>query len=155
MLKLVILSLAILGLSHFAFAQTEDISAKITFKGNAVKKGVATNASIELSIPVGLHVNSNKPSGEYMIPTTATVKADGIRVGALIFPAGEDKMFPFSPTPINVYDGKVVFRFKLTVPRSFKGKTVKLIARVNFQACSDEVCYQPESRTVETSLRVR
>lgn len=153
--KLVIFSFVVLGLSHFTYAQTEDISATLKVKGNAVKKGITAKAVIEFVIPDGLHVNSNKPSGDFMIPTTASVKADKIKLGALIYPAGEDKMFPFSRTPINIYDGTVRFSFNVTVPRSFKGKTVKVTAKVNFQACSDEVCYQPESRTVETLIRVR
>jgi DsbC/DsbD-like thiol-disulfide interchange protein len=121
-----------------------------------VNRGGTTRSAVVLSIPGGLHVNSNRPDSEYSIPTTVTVTtAGGARTSGVTYPRGKNKKFQFSPNTINIYEGRVVFPFTLTVPRGFKGNVVRVTARVRFQACTDEVCYAPRTETVTLSARVR
>lgn len=150
-----ILFIALFLTGQQSFAQTEEISIKFGTKSRSVKKGSISKGELIIEIPQGLHVNSNRPTGEYMIPTIVMLTGDGVTINEIIYPEGENKTFPFSPVPISVYDGRVVIPFEFSIPRNFKARSAKLSAKVNFQACTDEVCYQPESRTVELTLRIR
>jgi len=107
-----------------------------------------------LSIPGGLHVNSNRPNSEYAIPTTARVSGTGVRVSGVTFPRGKNRKFQFSENSINVYDGTVRFPFTVTVPATFKGNIVRVRAVVRYQACTDEVCYPPKSKEITLTARV-
>ena len=119
-----------------------------------VTRGSRAKGSIMLSIPGGLHVNSNRPNSEYAIPTTARVSGTGVRVSGVTFPRGKNRKFQFSENSINVYDGTVRFPFTVTVPATFKGNIVRVRAVVRYQACTDEVCYPPKSKEITLTARV-
>ena len=134
-------------------ASAQTVSGSI---GNGtVSKGSAAKGSIVLSIPGGLHVNSNRPSSQYAIPTTVRVSGTGVRVSGVTFPRGKNRKFQFSEDTINVYEGTVRFPFTVNVPAGFKGNVVRIRAVVKYQACTDEVCYPPRSKEITLTARVR
>jgi DsbC/DsbD-like thiol-disulfide interchange protein len=121
----------------------------------SVKRGGSTRGTIVMSIPGGLHVNSNRPSGEYYIPTSVRLSGAGLKFGAISYPRGTNRKFEFSETTINVYEGRVTFTFNVTVPANFKGNTIKVRAVVKYQACTNEVCYPPKSKEITLTANVR
>lgn len=121
----------------------------------SVGKGTTARGSIVLRIPEGLHVNSYKPDNEYAIPTRVTVTGSGVNAFGVTYPPGKKRKFPFSETPISVYEGRAYFGFKVKVPENYKGKTIRVKASVRYQACTDEVCYAPKTKTVWITARVR
>ncbi len=148
---LTIAALLVVGTGVEAGAQT--VTGSI---GNGTAaKGAATRGSIVLSIPGNLHVNSSRPSTEYLIPTSVRLTGKGVRVSNVNYPRGKNRKFQFSDSPLNVYEGTVRFPFTVTVPANFKGNTVVVTAVVRYQACTDEVCYPPKSRTITLHARVR
>lgn len=127
-----------------------------TFSGSigTIKRGGAAKATIVMSVPNGLHVNSSRPNSEYAIPTVVRVSATGVKVGAVGYPRGKTRKFGFSEDSINVYEGQTVFNFNIAVPANFKGNVVKIRAIVRYQACTDEVCYAPKSKEITLTAKV-
>ena len=121
----------------------------------SVSRGSTARGSVVLSIPGGLHVNSNRPASEYAIPTTVRLTGTGVRVGRPTFPRGTNRKFQFSENLINVYEGTVRFPFTVNVPAGFKGDTIRVRAVVRYQACTDEVCYPPRTKEITLTARVR
>ena len=120
-----------------------------------VERGKAARGSVVLSIPGGLHVNSSRPASEYAIPTVVRVTGNGgVRVTGITYPRGKNRKFAFSESTINVYEGRVSFPFTVTVPTSYKGKTIRVTASVRYQACTDEVCYPPKTKNITLSAAV-
>lgn len=146
-----ILFLAVIFLADSVSAQT--VSGYIS-KGR-VTKGTTARGVIVLKIPKGLHVNSYRPRSEYAIPTRVSVSAVGARAFGVTYPPGKMKSFSFSDVPISIYDGRAVFGFKLRVPKGYRGRWVTVKARVRYQACTDEVCYRPTTKTINIRARVR
>jgi len=150
-------------LSRFAFlaavvaalalsAHAQSISGSI---GNGkVKRGVAARATVTLSIPGGLHVNSSRPGSEYAIPTTVRASARGLKIGGVVYPRGKNQKFEFSEDTINVYDGRTSFWFPVTVPANFTGDSIRVNVSVRYQACTNEVCYPPKTKTAVLTARV-
>ncbi|NNE97411.1 MAG: hypothetical protein HKN25_00175 [Pyrinomonadaceae bacterium] len=132
-----------------ANAQTVGGSLKTAIKGKTVRGYVV------LSIPKGLHVNSYRPKSEYAIPTRMNVSAVGAKAFGVTYPPGKMRTFSFSKTPISVYEGRAVFGFKLTVPKTYRRRYVTVKAKVRYQACTDEVCYAPKTKVVNLRARVR
>jgi thiol:disulfide interchange protein DsbD len=134
-------------------AEAQSVSGSIA--GGTVTRGKAAHATVVLSIPGGLHVNSNRPTGEYAIPTTVRATAKGARIGRVTYPRGRNRKFDFSETPINVYEGSPTFRFDVTVPQTYTGKTISVRVVVNYQACTNEVCYPPKSKDITLRANVK
>jgi thiol:disulfide interchange protein len=133
-------------------ANAQSISGSIA--NGTVTKGKAARATVVLSIPGGLHVNSSRPGSEYAIPTTVRASANGVRIGAITYPRGRNRKFGFSESAINVYEGRTSFTFPVTVPVNFNGSTVRVNVRVRYQACTDEVCYPPKTKNLTLTARV-
>jgi DsbC/DsbD-like thiol-disulfide interchange protein len=147
-----LLVMLVAGAASITEAQT--VSGSI---GNGtVAKGTRARGTVVLSIPGNLHVNSSRPSSEYLIPTSVRLVGNGgVRVSGVTYPRGHNRKFQFSETPLNVYEGTVRFPFTVTVPANHRGRTVSVRAIVRYQACTDEVCYPPRSREVTLTARVR
>ena len=126
-----------------------------SFAGGTVTRGSSAKATVYLSMPGGLHVNSNRPNSEYQIPTTVRASAKGAKVSAIVYPRGHNRKFDFSQDTINVYDGRTAFRFNVSVPSTFKGDTVRVNVTVKYQACTNEVCYPPKSKNITLTARVK
>jgi DsbC/DsbD-like thiol-disulfide interchange protein len=126
-----------------------------TLGNGAVSRGATARGAVVLSIPGGLHVNSNRPNSEYAIPTSVRISGQGVRAGKVNYPRGRNRKFQFSESVINVYEGRVSIPFTVNVPANFRGDTVRIRAVVRYQACTDEVCYPPKNKDVTITARVK
>jgi hypothetical protein len=143
----------VLSIGNFFQTNAQTISGSI---GNGtVARGATARGSIVISIPAGLHVNSNRPSSQYAIATTVRVSGPGVKASGVNYPRGTNRKFEFSESPINVYEGRVRFPFTVTVPANFRGNTVRVNALIRYQACTNEVCYPPKNKEVTLTARIR
>lgn len=148
-----ILLAVIFCLAIFAIAKAQTVSGSI---GNGtIRRGGTAKGTVVLSIPDGVHTNSSRPKGEYLLPTRVKVSGAGIQIGAVNYPRGTDKKFEFSDEPLNVYERRAAFNFNVAVPANYKGNTIKIRAVVNFQACTHEVCFPPKKEEVILTARVK
>ena len=125
-------------------AQTISVSGSI--EKNPVKLDSKNKGTITLTIPKELHINSNKPTSEYMIPTAVKFSSNQAKITKIRYPKGKNKKFDFSEEPINVYEGKAIIKFDFTVPKTLKSKVIKIHVIVSYQACTNEICYQPQKK---------
>ena len=147
--KLVFLTAAFFAAASAANAQT--VTGSI---GNGTfTPGKTVRATVYLSLPEGLHANSNRPGGEYAIPTTVRASATGAKIGAVSYPRGHDRKFEFSSDTLNVYEGRTKFAFDVKVPATYTGKSLRVNVTVKYQACTNEVCYPPKSKQVTLTAR--
>lgn len=145
---------AALFFAFCSFANAQAVSVTGSLAKKTVSRGSTSKATLVLSIPSGLHVNSSRPASEYAIPTTVRVSGSGLKAGGLTYPRGRNRKFQFSENLINVYEGRVSFPFTVTVPANFKGSTIRVNATVRYQACTEEVCYPPKSKTITMTAKV-
>ena len=110
-----------------------------------VPRGQTLDAAVVVEIANGFHMNSHKPSEDYLIPTAVTVDPPpGVRVVETTYPAGQEKKFSFSPDkPLNVYTGKVTLRMKIAVSERAPLGTMSIPTTLRYQACNDTACLPP------------
>jgi len=98
---------------------------------------------LDATLAAGWHVNSHKPSEDYLVATEAHVEpATGVRVGEARYPGGAMKRFAFSETPLSVYEGS----FAIEIPLHFEGPALgPMSGRIDYQACNDTRCLAPTS----------
>lgn len=141
----------------FAAASATETAAQSisgSIANGTVTRGKAARATVVLSIPGGLHANSNRPGSEYAIPTTVRASSSGAKIGSVTYPRGVNRKFSFSESTINVYEGRPKFTFNVTVPANSTAKTIRINVSVRYQACNDEVCYPPKTKEMTMTAKV-
>jgi thioredoxin:protein disulfide reductase len=97
---------------------------------------------LDCALAAQWHVNSHRPSEEYLVATEAHVDpVKGVRFGDARYPDGVMKKFAFSETPLSVYEGG----FAIEIPLKFEGSAPAFSGRVDYQACNDTRCLAPTS----------
>ena len=143
--------LSALFLAAPAFAQVSfappDSSPKATIEGSLQKRtGDDVEGTVTVKIAEGWHVNSNKPTEEFAIPTVLTLDAATATLVDAQYPPHVLKTFEFTGgKPLAVYDGTfaIPFRAKLQPGATRVG------ASLRFQACSNTVCLPPNNATTD------
>jgi thiol:disulfide interchange protein DsbD len=99
---------------------------------------------LRVTLAPGWHVNSHRPSEEYLIATEARLDpAAGVRFGEARYPDGKMMKFGFSESPLSVYEGT----FTVAVPVTWDAArpAPALSGTVEYQACNDTRCLAPAS----------
>lgn len=146
------------ALALFFVGNTNAQTVNGSIPGGVITRGKSARATVILDIPSGLHTNSNRPSGDNLIATRVRVTSPNAKIGPISYPRGKNKKFGFqdeNDKPLNVYEGRVSFRFNVTVPANYKGSTVRVNVTVSYQACNDEVCFAPKKQEITLTARVR
>jgi DsbC/DsbD-like thiol-disulfide interchange protein len=108
-------------------------------------QGGSFQAAVVVEIAKGFHMNSHKPSEDYLIPTTITADVPpGLRLVETDYPSGAEKKFAFSPDkPLNVYTDKVTLRLHFAVQSNAPVGAMSIPATLRYQACNDTTCLAP------------
>ena len=104
----------------------------------------------------GFHVNSHRPKSELLVPTELTLNAaDGVKAGAIEYPAGTMFSFGFDPNDSNdkldVYTGD--FTVKLPVVAAAGEHTIA--GTLKYQACDNKACYPAKTLPVQVLFRAK
>jgi DsbC/DsbD-like thiol-disulfide interchange protein len=121
-----------------------------------VPRGREFEVAITVEIARGFHMNSHKPSDDYLIPTTITPQLPpGIKLADTIYPAGQLKKFAFSPNkPLDVYTGSVTLKLKLLAQANAALGAMTIPATLRYQACNDAACLPPVKVPVNVALEI-
>ena len=135
-------------------AQTE-VGVNGFFATDKAQQGRTLQAAIVLDIPPGFHVNANRVTSKFSVPTTVKVEAPkGVRVGPVSYPRGKAQRLSFSNEVLSLYEGRPVMRFTVMVPANYQDGLLELRARVRYQSCNNEVCFPPTTRDVKLGISV-
>lgn len=157
--KRCLLLVAFILLSSGIYSATVNAQPNITINGSIapgkVARGRTARVTVEMKIPHGFHVHSNKPLEKFLIATQLQVEAPGgLRVGPVTYPRALMRQLKFSKNRVAVYEGRVTMRFTVTVPTNFQTGSAEIKARVRYQSCDDEVCFPPQTREEKVWLKV-
>ncbi|HEY0323295.1 MAG TPA: protein-disulfide reductase DsbD domain-containing protein [Pyrinomonadaceae bacterium] len=164
---LALLALSLFSFNFYADANTRPstnaavvalqptISVNGFFAADKAQRGRTVQAAVVMEIPRDFHVNSNKPLGKYFKATTLKISGvGGIKIGPVSYPRGLTRKFSFSEEQLSVYEGRVVMRFNVTIPTDFDQGVTQLTVRLSYQSCSNEVCFQPETRSIAMPIAI-
>ena len=131
------------------------IGTKLVLAAQRVQRGRAVSASLILDIPSGYHVNAHDPVSRFALPTKIDVETpSGIKVVAITYPKAIVRKFSFSGDRLGVYENRAVIRFRIIVPPSQPRGNAEIKALLNYQSCSNEVCFPPMKREVTVSFTI-
>ncbi len=125
------------GPRQFAGKGTVRVSASIERS-----KGRLT---IHLAMAPGWHINAHEPLEDNFVATE--VKLEGLRGAIAVYPEAQRRKLGFHQHELALYEGRV--DVKVLLPNDLPSS---LRAVLKLQACSDEICLEPE--TVELTVPV-
>jgi Disulphide bond corrector protein DsbC len=108
-----------------------------------VPAGKSSPVNLHFRIAPGLHINSNTPSEDYLIPTTFSIPdGTGVQLKGASYPAGSDLTLPSDPkTKLSVYTGEFAIQARIIAA---PGNHL-VEAKLHFQACNDSQCLPPKT----------
>jgi hypothetical protein len=120
-----------------------------------VPRGKIFEIAVVAEILPGFHVNSNKPSEDYLIATELKPELPtGFKVLSSTYPPGQMKSFQFAKKKLSVYEGTVTLRMKLQAPADASLGATKLPIILRYQACNDSTCLPPVRLPVPLEIEI-
>ncbi len=140
-----------------ASAQLRRIPAEVTtiVESDGVRAGSTVRSALQVSLPEGFHVQSNKPRDPLLIPTELTIDApQGVRVVELVFPDASDFKQEGLDEPLLVFDREFVIGVQFALDAGIPPGELVVPGRLRYQACDDTMCFAPSSAPVQWTLGV-
>ncbi|HXO04069.1 MAG TPA: protein-disulfide reductase DsbD domain-containing protein [Candidatus Sulfotelmatobacter sp.] len=121
------------------------VKPRIFVSLDPVPRGREFKVAVVVDIASGFHMNSHKPSEDYLIATTLTPKLPAeFELVDTIYPKGQLEKFSFSPNqPLDVYTGSVTFLLKLSAKAAATLGSTEIPMILRYQACNDSTCLPP------------
>jgi thiol:disulfide interchange protein DsbD len=121
---------------------------------DGVHPGKQVRAALQIRLPDGYHVNSNKPRDAFLIPIALTVSPPaGVTVTEIVYPKPTDLKQKGSDQPLSVFEHEFTIGVAMTVAADMAPGEVTIPGLLHYQACDETMCYAPVK--VETGWPVR
>lgn len=120
-----------------------------------IHAGGSAQLSLEVRLPAEIHVQSNKPRDESLIPTSLTIEAPaGMKVASITYPPATDLTQAGQAEPLAVFDREFTIKVTATLDTSVAPGDLVVPARLRYQACDAHMCYPPARADVRWTLVV-
>ncbi|QQR72199.1 MAG: thioredoxin family protein [Holophagales bacterium] len=135
-------------------APTPKASLRLAAQRTAYRPGETARIVARVTIEHGWHVQSNRPTFDYLIPTVLTVRLPaGWSAPTVSYPEPKLWKAGFVEQPIAVYEGEARILAELVVPADAAGE-IPVTATLEYQACDDRTCIQPLEAEASLTLRI-
>ena len=148
--------LGVLVVARDASAQTRRPRAEVVpLVEGPVHAGETARVALKVSLPEGLHTQSNKPRDETLIPTELTVDApSGVALKEIVWPPATDLNQVGSDKPLAVFEQTFAIGVELALAHSVPAGALTIPVSLRYQACDSNLCYPPATASVEWTLEV-
>jgi uncharacterized protein YyaL (SSP411 family)/cytochrome c biogenesis protein CcdA len=131
------------------------VDTQLQQPAEATRPGGAVEIPVVLDIHGGWHVNSSKPTLDYLIPTRLQfTPGPAFTVEGVDYPDGAMVKLQFAEEPLSVYENRVTLRARLRVDPKTAPGSIDAVARLSYQACSEKACLAPETVEFRAALVV-
>jgi cytochrome c biogenesis protein CcdA len=148
-----ILALAGVDVGH---AQVGGATATVTpvVERDQVAPGSTLRAALQVTLPEGFHVQSNRPRDPSLIPTELTFESpDGVTVEEIVFPLPVDLKQIGLDQPLAVFEQVFTVGVHFNLSSAVAPGSIEVPGRLRYQACNETTCFAP--RTAETAWSFR
>lgn len=113
--------------------------------------GQTVRLALKVSLPEGLHTQSNAPRDPMLIPTVLTVDAPaGVTVSEIVYPKAVDFRQEGQEQLLSVFDREFAIGVQVVVGPG--GAAAVVPARLRYQACNDVMCFAPATAEFSWTL---
>lgn len=140
-----------------ATAQLRKVPVEIVpvVESDRVRAGTTIKAALQVTLPEGLHVQSNKPRDPSLIPTELMLEPPtGVRGLEVVFPKAVDFPQEGLPEPLLVFEREFTIGVQFTIAGDVAAGPRTVPFELRYQACDDKVCFAPSSKKGEWTIEV-
>jgi len=121
----------------------------------SARAGTTARLALKVTVPEGLHTQSNKPRDPSLIPTTLRVDAPaGVTTDEIVWPAATDLKQVTGDTPLSVFEREFLTGVKLSLADTVPPGDLRVPGKLRYQACDVNLCYPPVTADVEWIVHV-
>ena len=121
----------------------------------SARPGETARVALKVSLPEGLHTQSNKPRDPLLIPTELTIDAPaGVTVKEIVWPPSTDLKQAGQDQPLAVFEQTFAIGVQLGIAASVPAGTLVVPLHLRYQACDANLCYAPSTANAEWKLDV-
>jgi len=121
----------------------------------AAPAGGLVRLALKVSLPEGLHTQSNKPLDPTLIPTVLTIDAPaGVRVDEIVYPSATELKQEGQDLPLAVFEQAFAIGVQVTIGPDVAAGDLALPAHLRYQACNNMMCFAPATAEFAWILRV-
>ena len=127
-------------------------------ENETVTPGSNVRVALQVQLPEGYHMNSNKPRDPLLIPVVLTIPpADqtlppGVTVSEIVFPAAAD--LNQRGTILSVFEHQFTIGVVLKVAAGTAPGHITVPGRLRYQACDETMCYIPTRADTSWELTI-
>jgi thioredoxin:protein disulfide reductase len=119
------------------------------------RAGSTARLALKVSVPEGLHTQSNKPRDPLLIPTTLRVEeSPGVTVEEIVWPPAIDLKQVTGDTPLAVFEREFLIGVKLSLAQTVAPGDLRVPGKLRYQACDVNLCYPPATADLEWVVHV-
>ncbi len=155
--RIILCAVAWLGMTSAAGAQLRGVKADVVPLGeaDAVHAGADARTALQITLPEGFPVQSNKARDPLLIPTQLTIDAPaGVTLAEVVFPAPVDLKQIGADQPLAVFERSFAIGVRLRVAATTAPGEIRVPARLRYQACNETTCFAPTTANADWTLRV-
>ncbi|MGB2868518.1 MAG: cytochrome c biogenesis protein CcdA [Bacteroidota bacterium] len=138
-----------------SLASAKQLGVVTFLSTDKIRAGETTRIAVQLTINEGWHVNSHRPTFDYLIRTDLTFNQNaGYLVADIQYPAGKTEKLAFADEPLDVYQGTVTVVASLRFSDLIAVGPDTIRGAVQVQACNDQVCLAPSAIPIVIPVEV-
>lgn len=152
-----IAALIVAGAAGVGHAQLRGVKATLTpiVGSDGVYAATEVRAALQVQLPDGFHVQSDRPPDPALIPTVLMVESPvGVSVIEIIYPPSTDLRQEGVEQPLAVFDREFAIGLRLAVAADVPPGEITVPARLRYQACTDTTCFAPTTAATAWTVRV-
>ncbi|MDX1631626.1 MAG: thioredoxin family protein [Thermoanaerobaculia bacterium] len=138
-----------------AFQTVERVTFSMAPDRTGYEPGAEVRIAALLEIDEGWHVNSHRPSYDYLIPTRLELfPPEGWGEAEIAYPEPIHATFTFAEEPLSVFEGETVIEGRLEIPSGAEEGMAPVRGELTYQACNDTQCLPPVTTSAAVDLPV-
>jgi hypothetical protein len=121
-----------------------------------VASGRPGTLELDFRVKQGMHVNSNTPHSEFLIPTKLSFNPPtDLMISKITYPQGEELGLSFSPKDkLSVYTGDFHISAQVSASHAATTGPYTLHGELKYQACNDKSCFPPKTLPIVAQIQV-
>src|SRR5438034_4882591 len=147
----------VVAIAAIADGQIRGVTAEVSplVGADGVHAGSVVRAAVQVKLPEGFHVQSNKPRDPSLIPTRLNFDATPpVTVTEVVFPPPVDQTVLGYDRPLAVFEREFAVGVQFAVASSASPGDVAVPGHLRYQACNETTCFPPKTVDVNWTLRV-
>jgi cytochrome c biogenesis DsbD-like protein len=135
------------------FAQQQHRLAVLPATQLVGRPGTTVTQQTRISVEPGFHVNSDKPTDEYVIPLKLTWTDGQMHPESVTYPKPES--IKVGTETLSVLTGDFVIQTRFSIPRQAQPGSSTLVGKLRYQACNNQMCLRPATAEVRVPVLIQ